>query len=537
MTNTHGVEVAINELRDALVAWGIGVPFSLKRRDSREPGRTEKEAFEDELFAVFLNQFSKQKRGVRELLTSLAPDRKAIDYLDYLPGGFFTDEGFMAKVARILTGAIKHGIVLFDDAVGLTMDYTLTNAVAAKWASKYTFDLIKGINKTTRDVLQGIFKTFVDTPGMTIGDVVNLLPYTESRALMIATTETTRIYSQATQLAGEALKEEYPDVKVIVTWFTNRDDRVCELCQPLHGKEVELGKPFPDGSEGPPRHVGCLPRNTLVLPIGRVSAGSKRWYEDNVIVINTLENELTVTPNHPILTPSGWVSAMELKQGDYVLVYGAGERELSLIQSNKQDRETTIQYIFGSLDLVGFRVPTTAPDFHNDGAGSQVATIRTNRKIMNEIQPQFFEPLSQNKLFGRNVVIQTTFSTNGSMAQLSERGYSAFGDSVSGPDLVRSLLAGHSGPLDGFGFGPTARLDTSFQDTLSKSPTVDTRLFRQFLLRFAGNVAPQKVIKVRNEYFAGHVYNLQTESSLYVAAGIITHNCRCWTTTTTRLAR
>jgi len=257
MTNTHGVEVVVNELRDELSSWGIGMPFSIKRRDPREPGRTEKEAFEDELFAAFMGQFRKQKKGVSELLTSLAPDRKALNYLEYLGEDFWLDEGFMAKIARILTRAIEHGIVLFDDAVGLTMDYTLTNAAAAKWASKYTFDLIKGINKTTQNVLQGIFKTFVDTPGMTIGDVVNLLPYTESRALLIATTETTRVYAEANLLAGEALKKEYPDVQVIKRFFTNRDDRVCPLCAPLHGQEVEISETFEGGYDGPPIHVGC----------------------------------------------------------------------------------------------------------------------------------------------------------------------------------------------------------------------------------------------------------------------------------------
>ena len=258
MTNTHGVEVVINELRDELSSWGISLPFSIKRRDPREPGRTEKEAFEDELFAVFMGQFRKQKKGVSELLTSLAPDRKALNYLEYLGEDFWLDEGFMAKIARILTRAIEHGIVLFDGAVGLTMDYTLTNAVAAKWASKYTFDLIKGINETTQNVLQDIFKTFIDTPGMTIGDVVNLLPYTEQRALLIATTETTRIYSEADRIAGEALKKEYPDVMVVRTWWTNKGGNVCELCKDLHGDEIELGKYFEGGFEGPPRHVGCM---------------------------------------------------------------------------------------------------------------------------------------------------------------------------------------------------------------------------------------------------------------------------------------
>jgi len=106
-------------------------------------------------------------------------------------------------------------------------------------------------------VLQGIFKTFIDTPGMTIGDVVNMLPYTEVRALMIATTETTRVYAQAELLAGEALLKEFPGVQIIKRWWTNYDDRVCELCQPLHGKEVEQGGLFDSQFEGPPAHVGC----------------------------------------------------------------------------------------------------------------------------------------------------------------------------------------------------------------------------------------------------------------------------------------
>jgi len=92
---------------------------------------------------------------------------------------------------------------------------------------------------------------------MTIGDVVNLLPYTESRALLIATTETTRVYAEANLLAGEALKKEYPDVQVIKRFFTNRDDRVCPLCAPLHGQEVEIGETFEGGYDGPPIHCGC----------------------------------------------------------------------------------------------------------------------------------------------------------------------------------------------------------------------------------------------------------------------------------------
>ena len=258
MTNTHGVKVVINELRDELIAWGIDIPSSLKRRDPKEPGRKEKEEIEDKLFAAFMSQFRKQKKGISDMLTSMAPDRKALGYLDYLGDDFWIDDDFVAIIIRLFTKAAKHGIILFDASVGLTMDYTLTNVAAAKWASKYTYKLVKKIDDTTRGILRTAFKTFVDTPGMTIGDVVKMLPYDESRALMIATTETTRIYAEAEILAGKALKEEYPDVKIIVTWWTNMDPpRLCELCEALHGKEIEQGGLFEGGFAGPPRHVGC----------------------------------------------------------------------------------------------------------------------------------------------------------------------------------------------------------------------------------------------------------------------------------------
>ncbi len=85
--------------------------------------------------------------------------------------------------------------------------------------------------------------------------------FTEDRALKIATTEITRAYATSSQMAGEDLKKEFPDVRVIKTWFTNNDERVCEFCVPLDGKEVEIDEDFyepDDYSDGnPPRHVNC----------------------------------------------------------------------------------------------------------------------------------------------------------------------------------------------------------------------------------------------------------------------------------------
>ena len=224
---------------------------------------------------------------------------------------------------------------LFSELVDLDIDYTLVNEAAAQWAMDYAGFIIEQVDGTSADTLGTILADFVRTPGMTIGDIIGRLPYKDARSRMIAVTETTRVYARAEQLAGEALAAEFPDIPVWKTWYTNNDDRVCDICGPLEGREVLIDRSFPSvvggGFPGPPAHVNCLVGDTNILPIGRIAAGSKRWYEGDVITIETLENKLTVTPNHPILTPEGWVKAKDCVEGESVLECSKRQWKLSLI--------------------------------------------------------------------------------------------------------------------------------------------------------------------------------------------------------------
>jgi len=151
---------------------------------------------------------------------------------------------------------------LFGNNSKVQIDWTLINLRAAQWAREYVYDLIKDINKTTREVMREALSQFVETPGMTLRDVMDMLPFDEDRAQRIAVTEITRVYAKADQMAGEELKEQFPDVRVVKVWFTNNDDRVCELCGPLDNQEVEIDEnfytpepPYADGN--PPRHPNC----------------------------------------------------------------------------------------------------------------------------------------------------------------------------------------------------------------------------------------------------------------------------------------
>ena len=265
-TALHNTTLA---LRDRLYYIGVPLPFALKRRDPKEPGRRRKEKTEDAIFRAFLYRFRQQKRAIRETITRLAPDRKSLFgydvdmYMDHL-SGMWTDDPFLAKLTRILTGATASGIDIFSELIDLEMDYTLVNEEAAKWASKYAGVLVDQIDKTTISNLRNALDIFIKQPGTTIGDIMTSLgpTYSENRALMIAVTETTNAYSQSELLAGQALQDEYPDVLVIKRWYTNNDDRGCDICGPLHMKVVPLAEEFihpttGKGYDGPAAHVRC----------------------------------------------------------------------------------------------------------------------------------------------------------------------------------------------------------------------------------------------------------------------------------------
>jgi hypothetical protein len=255
---------AVTKTTAALIAAGIVSADVIKARDPREPGKERKEAYEDALILALARYWRRQAREIRKLLGEYYPERKTTvaPPITWFDTAFDDDEG-MARLLVLLQQAAQDGVLLFSELVNLQIDYTLVNSQAADWARTYGYELVNGINQTSRDALQRAVSGFVETPGMTIGDVMKLLPYTETRAAMVAVTEITRAYSTATELAGKELQREFPGVRVIKRWYTNQDDRVCEICAPLHNQVVSIDEGFTTeddkslGIPSPPAHPNC----------------------------------------------------------------------------------------------------------------------------------------------------------------------------------------------------------------------------------------------------------------------------------------
>ena len=266
------IERTILDTRDWLIAQGGEVPFELKRRDPEEPGRERKEKMEDKLYAAVMRYFRRQKKGVREILELWYPGRKTIA----LPApdktawdAIFSDDGFQRDLLMLLTTAAQDGVLLVSELITMDIDYTLVNTAAAKWARKHAGKTIKYINTTTREGLKEIIAMFIETPGMTmrevVDDLMDVMLFPSDRALLIASTEITQAYSEADDLAGEEMKREFPEMEVVKTWWTNNDAIVmaCPICWPLHGMTVLQDEFFTTeddksyGLTGPKGHIGC----------------------------------------------------------------------------------------------------------------------------------------------------------------------------------------------------------------------------------------------------------------------------------------
>ena len=227
------------------------------KRDAGEPSRAVKEKFDKALQKLLNQHFQQQADIVKRYLE--AGGRLP------LPDDLFNSAFVQADVTRLLIDAVQHGIFDVTSQTGFTIDNTLTNKRAAEWAARYAGELIKDVDKTSLEMVRSAVSLFADKPGFTLADVMNQLPYDVARSERIAVTEITRAYAEANQIAGEELRDEFGDVPVVKVWFTNNDDRVCDICGQLDGQEISIDENFvyetKDGKKievaNPPGHVSC----------------------------------------------------------------------------------------------------------------------------------------------------------------------------------------------------------------------------------------------------------------------------------------
>lgn len=167
-----------------------------------------------------------------------------------------TSEPVREVLRRNLAQAASLGVTVALDTlegIGYGFDWTLANTDAARWASQYSFELVRGINATSQARLQQAVTDWFQER-TTLPDLVRELQPTfgRRRARLIAQTETTRAATE-----GSVRGFEQSGVVQQGEWVTVRDERVCPQCGPLHGQRAPLRGQFSGGQSYPPAHPGC----------------------------------------------------------------------------------------------------------------------------------------------------------------------------------------------------------------------------------------------------------------------------------------
>jgi len=165
-----------------------------------------------------------------------------------------TPQEVLDAIERGLIDAADIGVsvaVAQLEGVGFGFDFTLANIHAREAAQRYSYDLVRGIEETTRRGLQEAVGRWTEN-GQPLDalrrDIEPL--FGSKRARLIAATESTRAYQSGAEAA-------YTESGVVggMTWQAVADERICPVCGALHGTEAPLGGTW--GGLKPPAHPGC----------------------------------------------------------------------------------------------------------------------------------------------------------------------------------------------------------------------------------------------------------------------------------------
>lgn len=429
---------------------------------------------------------------------------------------------------------------------------------------------IKGIAETTRAWAQDkIARWYASDDDMQtlVEDLWTV--FTPARARLIAITETTALSSAITY---DVMRQIGLSKSI---WESREDYLVCPACREMHGKVLTLN------DDPPPLHPGCvLPGQIVAVP--GLSHAAKSFYCGEVVEIETGGgNILAVTPNHPVLTSRGWVSAQFLHEGDYVIAHDFPERVAQSIYPDYEHVPTVVEQVFRSLKeapfMASISVPVSPEYLHGDArlVNGNIEVVYPNRPLTVNRYSSFGNPSYQIAFNGERAgLIEETGM--GLLDPFFLSDLPSLSGGMGGGNLRFPLFGGHPLPFERFGLGLIARGDgiryenapyhtavnpetisegffrsasgvqgddlalgqmnsspslygnTSSLDGFSNGTSVAVQLARDFLAREAGFVHFDKIARITKKEFAGHVYDLQSDVySLYICNGVIVKNCRC----------
>ncbi len=393
----------------------------------------------------------------------------------------------------------------------------------------------------------------------------------EQRAALIARSELATAYTQGT--LARSRQQGYSYVRVLAS----NDERTCPTCASRNGRV------YPIDRVPVPWHPRCVLGETKVSP-GILAAAFRSMYRGNVVAIRLAGGEsLTVTANHPVLTPAGWVKAEHLKFGDQVIGHGLhGDAGVHVQSPDLHQVPATADDVFAALADAGSvsstSMPVTALDLHGDGAfvEGNVDVVRAESLLQSYWEAAIGEDLSKGQSLKARVRFRpfSTFchadlallwhaaAASGSMCRLREA-LTLFRGSLGHAEEHRIAAAAWRDPMlaqelgDGVALYPELLGDAFDAAAAQKGPdrsifvvdgavagqvgadgmevSVDdirghAELISDLVGAQPGLMQLHQIVGIEINAFHGFVYTFETFSGTYSMGSdvrILTQNCRC----------
>ena len=328
-------------------------------------------------------------------------------------------------------------------------------------------------------------------------------------------------------------------------WLATNDGRARHSHAMLDGVIVDQDKKFDNGlmypgdPSGRPEEVyNCFVGETKVASDSDVVRSYKHKYNGKIISIKTAGGvQFACTPNHPILTPNGWIASELLNNGDNILVTFGENNVFSRVNPNINHRFPRIDTIhkFGKK-LRSKRTACLGVDFHGDVATSNVEIV-THKRLLRDVGDSS----------GRNGIDKfllklsnKTLSCSGSLFEhfwsICKTSFGFIGCKCKSLPFFK-CSASHSCE---HGFGTIANRDGVLTEYSINNLPADTVIDGELLDRLSCKVFLDTIVNVDVSVLSTHVYNLQTENGYYFVNSIIPQdteksngifaiakNCRC----------
>lgn len=369
-----------------------------------------------------------------------------------------------------------------------------------------------------------------------------------------------------------------------------------ELVEGAHARHIlylfDESKSIIDGTwdsvEGAMAAGNCVLADTWVVPPSEAVA-SRRWYKGPVLHLTTAAGyRLAVTPDHPILTPTGWQCAGALRQFDDIVGCRDVQTLMAAVEPDADHVPARIEDVFDSAHVRPgvlaqlLKVPD-AEDLNRRVAETQIDVVGADCPLWAGRQPPCLQRLKQLDLVDRvkpgvrlladrhrvqvlrrERVAQVAHPATAGppqgpvgvgrhldghgLAQLADR--HALFDQHAPHRVARDVVfvrhvAQAQQPLDIVGHERplivrlpldhrlvAADLDAAFDQGAVDGAGRDVEFVAQLYHRFPGLIFTDHITDIVAGDFVGHVYNLQTATHWFTAnanslpGSLLVHNCK-----------